>query len=116
MAFEKLCFARGCGAADALQQRPDLQAVALVLDAALAGCQEAALSSLTLRCPPFLAAWAQRWLPAGADACTPPRLRVTVVQGYRQHQGPLRAATVYNLGLPTITSAPAAATLFLPSL
>ena len=50
--------------------------------------------------------------PTGA---APPRLSLTIVQGYRQHPGVLRAATVYNLGLPTITSTPAAATIYVPS-
>lgn len=115
LAFEKLAFARGCHDAQALQQQPHLQAVHAVLHTALASCAEAAISQVTLLCPPFLAAWAARWLPA-AGGNDPPRLRLTIVQGYRPHQPcPLRATTVYNLGLPTITSVPAATTVYIPS-
>lgn len=89
----QLAFARGCHDAQALQQQPHLQAVHAVLHTALASCAEAAISQVTLLCPPFLAAWAARWLPA-AGGNDPPRLRLTIVQGYRPHQPcPLRATT-----------------------
>lgn len=109
----QLAFARGVTTAAALAQQPHLQAVHAVLDGALSSCSEAAISQVTLLCPPFLAAWAQRWMPT-PDGAAPPRLSLTIVQGYRQHPGVLRAATVYNLGLPTITSTPAAATIYVP--
>ncbi|KAL4458092.1 hypothetical protein ABPG75_012957 [Micractinium tetrahymenae] len=118
LAFEKLAFARGCNDAQALQQQPHLQAVSAVLHTALASCAEAAIAQVTLLCPPFLAPWAARWLPTGGGGSSgaPPRLRLTIVQGYRPLQPcPLRATTVYNLGLPTITSIPAATTIYIPS-
>lgn len=46
LAFEKLCFARGCADVPSVQQHPHLQAVSLVLDTALAGCSEAAISQV----------------------------------------------------------------------
>ena len=71
---------------------------------------------VALKCPPFLQAWAARWMPqaAAAPGGEPPVLRLLVVAGYRAQPGPLRAATVHNLGLPTITSAPAASTVYIP--
>ena len=86
-----------------------------MVESALRGCADAAISAITLHCPPFLEPWAARWLPPAPPGCAP-RLRLLVVQGYRPQPGPLRATTVYNLGLPTITSTPAAATVFVPQL
>lgn len=115
-AYEKLLFSRGCTDAVALQQQPQLQAAGLLLDTALAGCADAAISQVALKCPPFLQAWASRWLPAaaGAPPGAPRVLRLMVLAGYRAQPGPLRAATVHNLGLPTIVSAPAATTIYVP--
>ena len=48
-AFDKLCFGRGCADAAALQQHPQLQAAGLLLDTALAGCAEAAISQVGAR-------------------------------------------------------------------
>jgi hypothetical protein len=85
------------------------------MNTALQDCADAVLSHVTLLCPPFLAAWAGRWLPSGGAGGAPPtRLSLTIIQGYRTDRGPLRAATCYNLGLPTITSTPAAATIYIP--
>ena len=112
-ATPQLAFARGCTDEASLQAHPVLLAARALLHTALSGCGEAAISQVTLRCPPFLASWMQRWAPG---AGLPGRLRVLVLQGYRQAGGPLRACTVYNLGLPTIVSAPAQCTVFVPCL
>lgn len=85
----------------------------LVLDTALKSCTEASISQVTLRLPPFLAGWAERWLGCSGGSGAPPRLCVTIIQGYREAPV-LRATTVYNLGLPTITSSPPHTTIYLP--
>ncbi len=110
----QLAFARGCTDEASLQAQPALLAARALLHTALAPCSEAAISQVTLRCPPFLAGWLQRWAPGAA----PGRLRLLVLQGYRAADrfSPLRACTVYNLGLPNICSAPAQCTVFVPCL
>lgn len=108
----QLAFARGCTDEASLQAQPVLLAARALLHTALSACGEAAISQVTLRCPPFLASWMQRWAPGAPSA----RLRLLVLAGYRQAGGPLRACTVYNLGLPTIVSAPAQCTVFVPCL
>lgn len=108
----QLAFARGCTDEASLQAQPALLAARALLHTALAPCSEAAISQVTLRCPPFLAGWLQRWAPGAASG----RLRLLVLQGYRAAGGPLRACTVYNLGLPNICSAPAQCTVFVPCL
>lgn len=114
----QLAFARGCTDVWALQQQPQLQAVSLVLDSALLACPDAAIGQVTLLCPAFLAAWATRWMPSSSNISgsggSPPRLRLLIIQGYRPGAAPLRATTVYNLGLPNITSSPAHKTIYLP--
>ena len=114
LARMQLAFARGCADIWHLHRCPHLQAVSLVLETALSGCTEAAISEVTLRCPPFLAAWAARWLPCSSGQPTPPRVSLTILQGYRVGHAPLRATTVYNLGQPTIISSPAHATIYVP--
>lgn len=109
----QLAFARGCTDEASLQVQPALLAARALLHTALGGCSEAAISQVTLRCPPFLAGWLQRWAPGAACG----RLRLLVLQGYRPAgAAPLRACTVYNLGMPTIVSAPAQCTVFVPCL
>ena len=106
----QLAAARGCTDDASLAAQPALLAARLLLHTALASCSEAAISQVTLPCPPFLAGWMQRWAPAPHSG----RLRLLVLQGYRPSGRPLRACTVYNLGLPNICSAPAQCTVFVP--
>lgn len=112
-ALEKVAWALGCRSPAEFQQHPHMAALSSVLEVACNDCSEACVSQLTVTTPTWLATWASKWLPSTSDG-PPQRITLSVVQAYSSQPPPLRASAVYNIGLPTITTAAPNKTFYLP--